>query len=97
MMQFRIRERLRSPGRRYIGGLSVSSNSANRPRLEPERDLRSVVTGGGTGGHTYPALTAIRTLQATLAIDRPQIKSPVVGTPNSLESRIAAGADAWTW
>lgn len=53
--------------------------------------FRLLVTGGGTGGHTYPALTAVRTLQARLSIDGRGMDALWVGTPNSLESRVAAG------
>jgi len=69
----------------------VNSDTAGRPPLGPKRDLSLIVTGGGTGGHTYPALTAIRTLQARLAIDDRRLEVLWVGTPNSLEARVAAG------
>lgn len=58
---------------------------------EPDRALRLIVTGGGTGGHTYPALTAVRTLRARLSIAGRSLEVLWVGTPNSLEARVAAG------
>ncbi|SEF03603.1 UDP-N-acetylglucosamine-N-acetylmuramylpentapeptide N-acetylglucosamine transferase [Streptomyces sp. 2112.3] len=51
--------------------------------------FRLVVTGGGTGGHTYPALTAIRTLQARLAADGRTLDVLWIGTPDGLEARVA--------
>lgn len=50
-----------------------------------------IVTGGGTGGHTYPALTAVRALRARLAATGRTLDVLWVGTANSLESRVAAG------
>ncbi|MER6186196.1 UDP-N-acetylglucosamine--N-acetylmuramyl-(pentapeptide) pyrophosphoryl-undecaprenol N-acetylglucosamine transferase [Streptomyces sp. NPDC001652] len=54
------------------------------------RPFRLLVTGGGTGGHTYPALTAVRTLQARLAAQGGRLDVLWVGEADSLESRVAA-------
>ncbi|MYS79438.1 UDP-N-acetylglucosamine--N-acetylmuramyl-(pentapeptide) pyrophosphoryl-undecaprenol N-acetylglucosamine transferase [Embleya scabrispora] len=54
--------------------------------------MRLVVTGGGTGGHTYPALTTVRALQARLAATGGTLDVLWVGTADSLEARVAAGA-----
>ncbi|GAA4586681.1 undecaprenyldiphospho-muramoylpentapeptide beta-N-acetylglucosaminyltransferase [Planotetraspora phitsanulokensis] len=56
----------------------------------PEWPFRLIVTGGGTGGHTYPALTAIRTLHARLAAGGRALQVLWVGTANGLEARVAA-------
>jgi UDP-N-acetylglucosamine--N-acetylmuramyl-(pentapeptide) pyrophosphoryl-undecaprenol N-acetylglucosamine transferase len=52
------------------------------------RGIRIIVTGGGTGGHTYPALTTIRAVRARLdaAGIRPQFLW--VGVATGLEARI---------
>lgn len=55
----------------------------------PPRTFRLIVTGGGTGGHTYPALTAVRTLQARLAADGDALDVLWIGTPDGLEARVA--------
>ncbi|MFD9630329.1 UDP-N-acetylglucosamine--N-acetylmuramyl-(pentapeptide) pyrophosphoryl-undecaprenol N-acetylglucosamine transferase [Streptomyces violascens] len=54
-------------------------------------NFRLIVTGGGTGGHTYPALTAVRTLHSRLAAAGGALDVLWVGQPDSLESRVAAG------
>ncbi|MGW3209767.1 UDP-N-acetylglucosamine--N-acetylmuramyl-(pentapeptide) pyrophosphoryl-undecaprenol N-acetylglucosamine transferase [Streptomyces sp. NPDC001135] len=51
--------------------------------------FRVVVTGGGTGGHTYPALTAVRTLQARLAGEGRALETLWIGTADGLEARVA--------
>ncbi|MFX0592956.1 UDP-N-acetylglucosamine--N-acetylmuramyl-(pentapeptide) pyrophosphoryl-undecaprenol N-acetylglucosamine transferase [Melissospora conviva] len=53
------------------------------------RGLRVVVTGGGTGGHTYPALTTIRTLKARLSDAGTEPELLWVGVSHGLEARIA--------
>ncbi|MEU1277700.1 UDP-N-acetylglucosamine--N-acetylmuramyl-(pentapeptide) pyrophosphoryl-undecaprenol N-acetylglucosamine transferase [Streptomyces sp. NPDC005805] len=52
--------------------------------------FRLLVTGGGTGGHTYPALTAVRTLEARLAAEGRPLDVLWVGTEGGLEARVAA-------
>ncbi|MGW3495522.1 UDP-N-acetylglucosamine--N-acetylmuramyl-(pentapeptide) pyrophosphoryl-undecaprenol N-acetylglucosamine transferase [Streptomyces sp. NPDC001020] len=51
--------------------------------------FRLVVTGGGTGGHTYPALTAVRALQTRLAADGRALEALWIGTADGLEARVA--------
>ncbi|GGU93884.1 UDP-N-acetylglucosamine--N-acetylmuramyl-(pentapeptide) pyrophosphoryl-undecaprenol N-acetylglucosamine transferase [Streptomyces albospinus] len=51
--------------------------------------FRLIVTGGGTGGHTYPALTAVRTLQARLAAAGGTLDVLWIGTQDGLEARVA--------
>ncbi|WP_405588049.1 UDP-N-acetylglucosamine--N-acetylmuramyl-(pentapeptide) pyrophosphoryl-undecaprenol N-acetylglucosamine transferase [Streptomyces sp. NBC_01190] len=68
----------------------MNSDVNRRPADGPGRPLRLIVTGGGTGGHTYPALTAVRTLQARLAAAGQALDVLWVGTADSLESRVAA-------
>lgn len=51
--------------------------------------FRLIVTGGGTGGHTYPALTAIRALQERLAGEGRSLDVLWIGTPDGLEARVA--------
>ncbi|MEV0902869.1 UDP-N-acetylglucosamine--N-acetylmuramyl-(pentapeptide) pyrophosphoryl-undecaprenol N-acetylglucosamine transferase [Actinoplanes sp. NPDC049802] len=51
--------------------------------------FRMIVTGGGTGGHTYPALTTIDTLQARLAETGTAPELLWVGVADGLEARIA--------
>ncbi|KAB8167773.1 UDP-N-acetylglucosamine--N-acetylmuramyl-(pentapeptide) pyrophosphoryl-undecaprenol N-acetylglucosamine transferase [Streptomyces sp. 3MP-14] len=67
----------------------MSSHDAH-PSTAPDRAFRLIVTGGGTGGHTYPALTAVRALTARLATAGDPLDVLWVGTANSLESRVAA-------
>lgn len=53
------------------------------------RQLRMIVTGGGTGGHTYPALTTITTLQTRLAEADATPELLWVGVADGLEATIA--------
>ncbi len=60
-------------------------------KSEPCRvnSFRLIVTGGGTGGHTYPALTAIRTLQNRLTAEGRVLEVLWIGTADGLEARVA--------
>ncbi len=46
--------------------------------------MKIIVAGGGTGGHIYPAISIVQSLQK---ID-PSIQALFVGTPQGLESKI---------
>ncbi|WP_017601758.1 UDP-N-acetylglucosamine--N-acetylmuramyl-(pentapeptide) pyrophosphoryl-undecaprenol N-acetylglucosamine transferase, partial [Nocardiopsis lucentensis] len=54
------------------------------------QELRLIVTGGGTGGHTYPALTAVNTLRERLEAEGGSLNVLWVGAADSLEARVAA-------
>ncbi|TQF02556.1 UDP-N-acetylglucosamine--N-acetylmuramyl-(pentapeptide) pyrophosphoryl-undecaprenol N-acetylglucosamine transferase [Kitasatospora acidiphila] len=58
--------------------------------MAPSRTIRMAVTGGGTGGHTYPALTAINALRERLAAEGRELEVTWYGTPTGLEARISA-------
>ncbi|MGH8887400.1 MAG: UDP-N-acetylglucosamine--N-acetylmuramyl-(pentapeptide) pyrophosphoryl-undecaprenol N-acetylglucosamine transferase [Egibacteraceae bacterium] len=58
-------------------------------RSNVDRLVRIIVTGGGTGGHTYPALTTVRAVRE-LAGEGAEPALFWVGTANGLEARVAA-------
>lgn len=58
-------------------------------RIAAKLTFRLIVSGGGTGGHTYPALTAVRALQARLAVEGRALDVLWIGTPEGLEARVA--------
>lgn len=53
--------------------------------------IRLIVAGGGTGGHTYPALAAVRAIRAELAAEGGSVQVLWVGAAGSLESWVADG------
>lgn len=61
----------------------------NEPASRLSSTFRLIVTGGGTGGHTYPALTAVRALHARLAAEGRALDVLWIGTPDGLEARVA--------
>jgi UDP-N-acetylglucosamine--N-acetylmuramyl-(pentapeptide) pyrophosphoryl-undecaprenol N-acetylglucosamine transferase len=58
-------------------------------RADGTGPVRVIITGGGTGGHVYPALTTINTLREMLAGRGRELSVVWVGTPGRLEERIA--------
>jgi len=56
--------------------------------------LRVIVTGGGTGGHVYPALTTVNALRKRLAESGRELEVLWVGStaPDCLEGRVAREA-----
>lgn len=83
--------RAEAPGTARWVAPALTTDTADHHLLDPQRTLRLIVTGGGTGGHTYPALTAVRTLQDRLTASGRALEVLWVGTADSLESRVAAG------
>lgn len=72
----------------------MSTPLADRPdiltRVAAHGPVRVIVAGGGTGGHTYPAASAIRALRTLTAESGTEVQMLWVGTPDSLEQRVAA-------
>ncbi|MBL1074741.1 UDP-N-acetylglucosamine--N-acetylmuramyl-(pentapeptide) pyrophosphoryl-undecaprenol N-acetylglucosamine transferase [Nocardia sp. 2] len=62
-------------------------------RLAAHGPVRVMVAGGGTGGHTYPAVSAVRALRDLAAAAGTTADVLWVGVPDSLESRVAAEND----
>ncbi|HEY2764894.1 MAG TPA: UDP-N-acetylglucosamine--N-acetylmuramyl-(pentapeptide) pyrophosphoryl-undecaprenol N-acetylglucosamine transferase [Pseudonocardiaceae bacterium] len=54
------------------------------------RPVRIVATGGGTGGHTYPAVTTIRAVRDLLAEADVELELLYVGSATGLEARVTA-------
>jgi UDP-N-acetylglucosamine--N-acetylmuramyl-(pentapeptide) pyrophosphoryl-undecaprenol N-acetylglucosamine transferase len=71
----------RAPTPAVLGDVFVSSHP---------REFRLLVTGGGTGGHTYPALTTLRALQSRLAREGTAVSVLWAGTAEGLEAKVAA-------
>lgn len=61
---------------------------------DPGQAFRLIVTGGGTGGHVYPALTTVNALRTRLAQTGRALEVLWVGstTPDCLEGRVARDA-----
>ncbi len=54
-----------------------------------QRPLRLIATGGGTGGHTYPAITTIRATRELLQDAGVELEVLYVGSAAGLEARVA--------
>jgi UDP-N-acetylglucosamine--N-acetylmuramyl-(pentapeptide) pyrophosphoryl-undecaprenol N-acetylglucosamine transferase len=66
----------------------VVASSGGSPSAQP---VRLLVTGGGTGGHTYPAVAVVRAVRSRLAGEGRELAVLWAGAEASLESRVAAG------
>jgi UDP-N-acetylglucosamine--N-acetylmuramyl-(pentapeptide) pyrophosphoryl-undecaprenol N-acetylglucosamine transferase len=64
--------------------------TANHPPHSPQA-LRLLLSGGGTGGHIFPALTTLRVLKRKLLDAGRGLDALWVGEQSSLEQRIAQG------
>jgi UDP-N-acetylglucosamine--N-acetylmuramyl-(pentapeptide) pyrophosphoryl-undecaprenol N-acetylglucosamine transferase len=53
------------------------------------RPVRLIATGGGTGGHTYPAITTIRATRELLSSAGVELDVLYVGSAGGLEARVA--------
>jgi UDP-N-acetylglucosamine--N-acetylmuramyl-(pentapeptide) pyrophosphoryl-undecaprenol N-acetylglucosamine transferase len=62
-----------------------------RHRARTDRAFRLIVTGGGSGGHTYPALATVRALRPRLEAAGRELTVTWAGTAGSLEERVARG------
>ncbi|WP_067574525.1 UDP-N-acetylglucosamine--N-acetylmuramyl-(pentapeptide) pyrophosphoryl-undecaprenol N-acetylglucosamine transferase [Nocardia acidivorans] len=62
-------------------------------RIGDRGAIRVIVAGGGTGGHTYPAVSAMRALRDLAAEAGATAEVLWVGVPDSLEQRVSAEND----
>ncbi|UOZ03308.1 glycosyltransferase [Amycolatopsis sp. WQ 127309] len=67
----------------------MDADRVGEGRVAGGQPVRMLVTGGGTGGHTYPALTDVRTARSRLASGQAAAEVLWVGTVGGLEARIA--------
>jgi UDP-N-acetylglucosamine--N-acetylmuramyl-(pentapeptide) pyrophosphoryl-undecaprenol N-acetylglucosamine transferase len=67
----------------------VSTDDLGDDRFGGDRALRLLITGGGTGGHTYPALTAVRAADSRLGVHGAVAEVLWIGTANGLEAHVA--------
>ncbi|MFB9691356.1 UDP-N-acetylglucosamine--N-acetylmuramyl-(pentapeptide) pyrophosphoryl-undecaprenol N-acetylglucosamine transferase [Amycolatopsis plumensis] len=67
----------------------MSTDGLGDDRRRGDRALRLLVTGGGTGGHTYPALTAVRAAGARIGAGGAAVEVLWIGTAGGLEARVA--------
>ena len=72
-------------------GLWRGQVAAGRHGAGTDHAFRLMVTGGGTGGHTYPALATVRALRSRLAAAGRELVVVWAGTAGSLEQRVAGG------
>ena len=68
----------------------MASGIAEGRQASTGQAFRLIVTGGGSGGHTYPALATVRALRAQLAATGRELQVTWAGTDSSLEQRVAA-------
>lgn len=68
---------------------SIVADGDGRRPIKEVKYLRAIMTGGGTGGHIYPALAIARGLQTRF----PDIEILYVGTNRGLEADIVPKAD----
>ncbi|MBM9624185.1 UDP-N-acetylglucosamine--N-acetylmuramyl-(pentapeptide) pyrophosphoryl-undecaprenol N-acetylglucosamine transferase [Streptomyces zhihengii] len=68
----------------------VDPSRIRPPQAANSGPFRLLVTGGGTGGHTYPALTTLRTVQQRLALQGVALDVLWAGSAEGLEARVTA-------
>lgn len=68
----------------------LSRRAVKEQRVAAGGTFRLLVTGGGSGGHTYPALAAVRALRTRMAAEGRDLAVVWAGSAGSLESRVAA-------
>jgi UDP-N-acetylglucosamine--N-acetylmuramyl-(pentapeptide) pyrophosphoryl-undecaprenol N-acetylglucosamine transferase len=74
----------------HEGGVAVDNGGSVDPASHA---FRLIVTGGGSGGHTYPALATVGALRSRLAACGRELEVTWVGTAGSLEERYRRRGD----